>query len=71
MHFIGKTLILVGIVLILIGVVFVVGPRIPWIGRLPGDIYIQKKNVSFYFPITTCILISAVITLIFMLIGRR
>jgi len=71
MSLIGKTLILLGITLIIIGAIFVLGVRIPWIGRLPGDIYVQKKTFSFYFPAATCILISVIATFIFFLIGRR
>jgi len=71
MSLIGKTLILLGITLIIIGTIFILGIRIPWIGRLPGDIYVQKKTFSFYFPVTTCILISAIATFIFFVIGRR
>jgi hypothetical protein len=61
----GKMLILLGIFIILIGVLFLVGEKIPWIGRLPGDIMIKKKNFTFYFPITTSIIISIILTLLF------
>lgn len=68
---IGKLLIIAGIVLALIGGLIMLSGRLPWIGRLPGDIVIQKKNFSFYFPITTSILLSLVISLIIWFIGRR
>jgi uncharacterized membrane protein YidH (DUF202 family) len=61
----GKMLILLGIFIILIGVLLLVGEKIPWIGRLPGDIMIKKKNFTFYFPITTSIIISIILTLLF------
>lgn len=67
----GKMLIFFGIILILIGGVILLAGRIPWIGRLPGDIFIQKKNFTFYFPLATSIIISIILTLIFSLLGRR
>jgi uncharacterized protein HemY len=66
----GKVLIGIGIVLILIGMVMTLGPKIPWIGKLPGDISIQRENFSFYFPLTTCIIISIIVTLLFYLFRR-
>ena len=45
--------------------------RVPWVGRLPGDIYIQRGNFTFYFPLATSLLLSVVLTLIFYLVGRR
>ncbi len=68
---VGKLLIVVGAVIVLAGVVLVAAGRIPWIGRLPGDIYIRRGNWSFYFPLATSILLSIVLTLVFWLIGRR
>ncbi len=62
---IGKSLILLGIVLIIVGIILNLSGKIPFLGKLPGDIYIKKDNFSFYFPITTCIIISIVLTLIF------
>jgi len=66
----GKMLILLGVFIILIGVLLVIGEKIPWIGRLPGDIIIRKKNFTFYFPIVTSILISIILTLFFMLFRK-
>jgi hypothetical protein len=60
----GKTLIVLGIAIVVLGVLFTFGGRIPWLGNLPGDIHIQRGPFSFYFPITTCIVISAVISLV-------
>lgn len=67
----GKILIGLGILMIIIGGLFAIGGKIPFIGRLPGDITIQKKSFSFYFPITTCIVISIVFSLILWLLRRR
>ncbi len=63
-------LILLGVFIILIGVLLVIGEKIPWIGRLPGDIIIRKKNFTFYFPIVTSILISIILTLFFALFRK-
>lgn len=68
---IGKTLLACGIVLAVIGLVFMFGSRLSWFGRLPGDIYIQKKNASFYFPITTSILISVILSVLLFLLKRK
>ena len=61
----GKLFIILGVVLIGIGLVFMFGDKIPYIGRLPGDIFIKKEKFSFYFPITTSILISIILTILF------
>ncbi|HOV90366.1 MAG TPA: DUF2905 domain-containing protein [Syntrophorhabdaceae bacterium] len=61
----GKIFIIIGILFIIIGLVFMFADKIPYIGRLPGDIHIKKENFSFYFPITTSIIISIILTIIF------
>jgi len=66
----GKMLILMGIFIILIGLLLLLGEKIPWVGRLPGDIIIRKKNFTFYFPIVTSIIISIVLTLLFALFRK-
>ena len=71
MQEIGKTLIIFGVILIGVGILLTFFDKIPFLGKLPGDIYIQKKNFSFYFPITTSILISIILSLIFWLWSRR
>ena len=67
----GKTLILLGAVLMVLGVVFLVAPKIPFLGKLPGDIHLRGKNWSFSFPVVTCIVISVVLTLLLNLFSRR
>jgi hypothetical protein len=67
---VGKMLILLGVFIIVIGIFFVIGDKIPWIGRLPGDIIIRKEKFSFYFPIATCILLSIILTLLFTLFRK-
>ena len=66
----GKMLIVIGIFLILIGIIMALGPKIPWVGRLPGDIIIKKEQFSVYFPLTTCIIISIILTLLFYLLRK-
>jgi hypothetical protein len=60
----GKFILIIGVILVLAGIVLMSNISIPWLGRLPGDIHIKRDNFSFYFPLTTCILISLLLTLI-------
>jgi uncharacterized protein HemY len=69
-EFFGKILIFFGAILIFLGLIFSFAGRIPYLGKLPGDIYIKKENFTFYFPITTCILVSIILSVIFYLIFR-
>jgi hypothetical protein len=57
-------LVLTGLLIAVIGVIWLVSPSIPWLGKLPGDIAIERENFRFYFPLTTCILLSVVMTVI-------
>jgi hypothetical protein len=66
----GKLLIVTGIVLIVAGLLVTYGPKIPFLGKLPGDISIERDNFRFYFPVATSILISIVISLIIYLVNR-
>lgn len=63
-------MIVAGLLLIMIGLIVTWGPKIPWIGRLPGDIAIHRENVHIYVPITTCILLSLLLTLLFVVFRR-
>jgi hypothetical protein len=56
------TLIVIGCLILVIGLVWLVSPSIPWLGKLPGDIAIDRGNFSFYFPVTTCMLLSLALT---------
>ncbi|NPA40539.1 MAG: DUF2905 domain-containing protein [Thermodesulfobacteria bacterium] len=67
----GKILILLGVLLVIFGLFLTIVPKIPYLGRLPGDIYIKKGNFTFYFPLATCILLSILLTLILNLIFRK
>ena len=66
----GRSLIILGIVITVIGIIVAFAGKIPWMGRLPGDIYIRKGNFTFYFPWVTCILLSVLISLIFWLLRK-
>ncbi|MDA8169737.1 MAG: DUF2905 domain-containing protein [Nitrospiraceae bacterium] len=70
-HDIGKFLIYAGILIAAIGALFMLAGKIPFIGRLPGDILIKKKNFTFYFPLATSLLISIILTLLLWLLGRK
>ncbi|MFQ5840751.1 MAG: DUF2905 domain-containing protein [Candidatus Methylomirabilales bacterium] len=67
----GRGLVLFGIVMVVLGVLLIVGGRVPFLGRLPGDILIERRNFTFYFPLATSILLSVVLTLLFTFFGRR
>jgi len=64
-NMIGKTLLFFGAVLIISGGIFLLVGKLPFSGRLPGDILIQRKYFVFYFPLGLCILISIILTIIF------
>ena len=66
----GKILIVVGIVIVVVGIIFSFSNKIPFIGKLPGDIFIRKGNTTFYFPIVTSIVLSILLTIIFWLINK-
>jgi hypothetical protein len=72
---VGKTVVLIGVVLVLIGAWLWSGSRVPawlsWLGRLPGDIVIERDRVHVYFPIVTSLLLSLALTLLLWLFGRR
>jgi len=67
----GKMLILFGVVLALLGGLLLLAGKIPFLGRLPGDIIIRREHWRFYFPLTTSIVISILLTLLFSLFSRR
>jgi hypothetical protein len=69
---IGRTLIVLGIVLVVVGALFTLGEKLPLrFGRLPGDIEIRGKNTVFYFPVVTCLVVSAVLSLVMWWASRR
>jgi hypothetical protein len=67
----GKYIIFIGIVLVIAGIIlYFGGDRLRWLGHLPGDIRVEKENFRFYFPLTTMILISMIITIIINIIRK-
>ena len=66
----GKGLILIGLLITAVGVLFLYSEKIGWIGRLPGDITIRRENVTFYFPLATCLLISVLLSLLIWLFRK-
>lgn len=70
MNDLGKMLVVAGLVFVVIGAILWSGFGRGWLGRLPGDIQVSKGNFTFYFPIVTCILLSAVLTLIMWLFRK-
>lgn len=71
MNELGKLLIFLGAGLVLLGVVFILAGKVPWMGRLPGDIFIRRENFSLYFPITTGILLSILLSVIMYFFNKR
>ncbi|MCS7016548.1 MAG: DUF2905 family protein [Gemmatales bacterium] len=70
----GWMLIVMGVALVLVGVVLVLSPKVPGLGRLPGDLVIERDGVRIYIPITTSLLLSALLTLLLWVVqwfGRR
>jgi Protein of unknown function (DUF2905) len=68
---VGWALIVLGIVTAVVGVVLVAGPRIPLLGHLPGDIVIQRENVTIFIPLGTMLVVSIVVSVVLAVIGRR
>ena len=66
----GKILIIIGAIMAVIGAIFLLGDKIPWVGRLPGDIIIKRDKFTFYFPLMTSIIISLLLTLFFYLFRK-
>lgn len=67
----GKALIVIGIVIVIVGIIVTFSPKIPYIGRLPGDILIKKENFTLYFPLATSVIVSIILSVIFYFFTRR
>ena len=67
---IGKSLVFAGIVIMVVGLALWGLSSVPYVGRLPGDVYIRRGNFTFYFPLATCILLSIIATILFSLMRR-
>ena len=66
----GKLLLILGILFVVIGLLLMLGPKIPLLGKLPGDFIVRRGNFTFYFPLATSILLSIVLTLIFFIFRK-
>jgi len=71
MHDLGRFLVLLGTVALSLGGVLLLADRLPWFGRLPGDVVVRRGPVTFYFPLVTSLLVSLVLTILLNLFGRR
>jgi len=71
MQDLGRMLIVLGLAVVVLGALLLLGPRIPWLGRLPGDIVVRREHGVFYFPIVTCLVVSVVLSLILSIFFRR
>lgn len=67
----GRMLVVMGLVIAVVGVVLLLAGRVAGVGRLPGDIYVERGNWTFYFPLGTSVVLSLLLTLVLWLIGRR
>jgi len=68
--FLGKFLIGIGLFIVILGIILLVSPKIPFLGKLPGDIVVHRENFTFYFPVVTSILLSIILTIILNLFFR-
>jgi hypothetical protein len=64
----GWLLVIVGLVTAAVGLVWLLAPSVPWLGRLPGDIRIERENFRFYFPLATCLLLSVLLSAVLWLV---
>ena len=64
MNSFAKFFLILGAVFLTIGLILMIAPKIPWLGRLPGDILIKKKNYTFYFPLATSVILSIILTVL-------
>jgi len=73
MNSLGKFFIISGVIFIILGLGLLIfsKTKIPFLGKLPGDIFIQKENFSFYFPLASCLIISIILTLIFFIFSKK
>jgi len=66
----ARMLIVLGVILVVVGLALLLVPKIPGLGKLPGDIVIKRENFSFYFPLGTCIVLSVLLSLVFWLFRK-
>jgi hypothetical protein len=68
---VGRALIVLGLLFVGVGLLLSLVGKVPWLGRLPGDIHVERGNWSFYFPLATSLLLSILLSVLFWLFGRR
>jgi len=68
---IGRTLLVFGLILVAVGLLLLFADKIPFLGRLPGDILVKRKNFTIYFPLATMVLLSIIATVVLNLVSRR
>jgi hypothetical protein len=68
---IGRVLVVVGLLVAVVGAGLLLMPQLPWLGRLPGDIHVERDDFTFHFPLVTCLVVSAVLTILLNLFFRR
>lgn len=66
----GKTLLVIGAVLAGLGLLLLLADRVGWLGKLPGDIVVRREHFTFYFPLTTCLIISVIVSFVVWLFRR-
>lgn len=71
MNELGRTIIIFGAVLIIVGLVLLLSPKIPFLGKLPGDFLFKKDGFTFYFPLATSIILSILLTILIIIFLRR
>ena len=67
----GRMLMILGGIILVMGLALTLAPQLPWLGRLPGDIYVKGERFTFAFPIVTCLVVSVVLTLLMNLFFRN
>ena len=71
MQDLGRSIVVLGLVIAAVGVLLMLLPRMPWLGHLPGDVQIERPGFSVHFPLVTCLVVSAVATIILNMFFRR
>jgi hypothetical protein len=67
---VGRLLVILGVFITVLGAVMLLTPRVPWLGRLPGDIVIHRDDLTIYIPLTTMLIVSVVLSVVLSVIGR-
>jgi hypothetical protein len=67
---IGRWLVVIGVFIAILGAIMLLTPRVPWLGRLPGDVVIRSDNATIYIPITTMLIVSVLLSVVLSVIGR-